>query len=286
VDLCADATTLLGASPPPRRDELRGFVRVAGGWIGVAAVHDEQRGHVERVVVEADRSGRTVAAVACRLQALGVAALPASAIGRAADSRKTVCRQRHRAGPVVQVRGGVPLAGARVLDLGRLVAGPLAGALLAELGAEVVALRPPGQAGTADVVDIRTSAGRDLLADRLRWADLVVENFSWRGWDQLRATVGTSPRRHVGVRGFPATSPCRNWKVYGYLAEAATGLVRRRPCRAGFVPAPEVPVVDRVAGILAAAAAVRALAVPSADTHVSLIGVARSIAAEAQREAD
>jgi hypothetical protein len=281
---CADATTLLQPSPPPRPDELRGFVRVAGGWLGVAAVHDEQRGHVERVVADAGRRGGTVAAVACRLQSLGVAALPASAIGRAAATGHPVWRQRYRVGPVL--RGATPLAGVRVLDLGRLVAGPLAGALLAELGAEVVTLRPPGQAGAT--ADVHTTAGRDLLADRFRWADLVVDNFSWRGWDQLRTTVGARPRRHVGVRGFPATSPCRDWKVYGYLAEAATGLVRGRLGRiAGFVAAPEVPVVDRVAGILAAAVAVRALAAPSADAHVSLIGVARAIAAEAgaQREA-
>jgi hypothetical protein len=269
VDVRTDVTALLAPSPPPRADELRGFVPVAGSWIGVAAVHAGQRDLVDEVLTDADRRCRPVPAVACRLQAMGIAALPAPGIGRPGTRRL----QPRPAGAVLQAPGA-PLAGLRVLDLGRLVAGPLAGALLAALGADVFAVRSPSEA------DIRTLDGRRELADRLRWADLVVENFSWRGWDQFQQTVGVRPKRHVGVRGFPAESPCRNWKVYGYLAEAATGLVRGGPRRSGFVAAPDVPVVDRVAGILAAALAVRALRGDQPDATVSLMGVARSVAAQ------
>src|ERR1700749_1187731 len=84
ADVLTDSAALLWPLPRAQRDELRGFVRAAGSWVGVSAVGDEQRDHVRREVADADRIGRPVTAVACRLQSLGIAALPASVVARAA----------------------------------------------------------------------------------------------------------------------------------------------------------------------------------------------------------
>src|SRR5436190_13087522 len=97
----------------------------------------------------------------------------------------------------------LPLAGLRVLDCSRVLAGPLATMLLADLGADVVKLEPPGGdesrgwgppfwGDPADrvsayfasvnrnkrciVVNLRTDAGRDLLSRLASRSDLLVHN--------------------------------------------------------------------------------------------------------------
>ena len=85
--------------------------------------------------------------------------------------------------------GGGPLAGCRVLDLGTIVAGPFAGVLLADLGADVVKVEPPDgdsfrEPGFAYnrgmrslAVDLRDRAGHRAFAELVRRADVVIDNY-------------------------------------------------------------------------------------------------------------
>ena len=94
-----------------------------------------------------------------------------------------------------------PLAGVRVLDLGAIIAGPHAGALLAELGADVVKVETldgdfmrrfgngfvgfnKGKRGIA--VDLRSEAGHALLLDLARDADIVIDNYREGVLERLR----------------------------------------------------------------------------------------------------
>ena len=94
-----------------------------------------------------------------------------------------------------------PLAGIRVVELGQVIAGPSAGRLLGDYGAEVIKIEPPGkgdvlrQWGHADVtgdslwwsvaarnkrsvtIDLRTPEGQQLVRDLVAHADILVENF-------------------------------------------------------------------------------------------------------------
>ena len=93
-----------------------------------------------------------------------------------------------------------PLEGVRVLDLTRVLAGPFTGRLLAEMGAEVVKLEPPGQdlirwiapaedrgmsglytlanLGKRNIcVDLSREEGREIALDLVRWADAVPQRF-------------------------------------------------------------------------------------------------------------
>ncbi|EUA66978.1 coA-transferase III family protein [Mycobacteroides abscessus subsp. bolletii 1513] len=98
------------------------------------------------------------------------------------------------------------LDGIRVLELGTLIAGPFAGRLLGDMGAEVLKIEPPGAPdplrtwGQAEVdghhvfwtvharnkkaitLDLRTEAGRALFLDLVEKSDVIVENFRPAPW--------------------------------------------------------------------------------------------------------
>ena len=108
-----------------------------------------------------------------------------------------------------------PLTGVRVLDLGQIYQGPYAGFLLAQAGADVVKIEPPGgeplrrrevhggppsfplaflNSNKRSVVcDLKVEEGRDLLRRLAGAADVLVENFApgvldrlGVGWGRLR----------------------------------------------------------------------------------------------------
>ncbi|MCK9496085.1 MAG: CoA transferase, partial [Dehalococcoidia bacterium] len=90
------------------------------------------------------------------------------------------------------------LEGIRVIDFGQYMAGPLAAQLLADQGAEVVRVDPPGgpmwdtpanatwQRGKRSIVlDLKTEEGRETARSLIASADVVVENFRPGVMDRL-----------------------------------------------------------------------------------------------------
>lgn len=147
----------------------------------------------------------------------------------------------------------LPLAGIRVLDLTRVLAGPFCTMLLADLGAEVVKVERPGgddarqfgpflQSGESAyfaginrgkksiVLDLKTVAGRAVFLRLVERADVVVENFRPGtmeefdlGSERLRAV---NPRLiYASVSGFGRTGPYRRRPAYDVIVQALGGLM-------------------------------------------------------------
>ncbi|MEC7256833.1 MAG: CoA transferase, partial [Pseudomonadota bacterium] len=139
---------------------------------------------------------------------------------------------------------GLPLSGIRVLDLSRVLAGPFAGAILADLGADVVHVEHPEQidetrrwppvvggysgANTAlnhskrsIALDISTEAGQQLLLRLVRQSDVLIENFRHGGMDRYDLSHDilrqANPRLiHCCVRAHPTGT--RDERLPGYEA--------------------------------------------------------------------
>ncbi len=118
-----------------------------------------------------------------------------------------------------------PLAGIRVLDFGQYLAGPLVGMMLADMGAEVIRIDPPGGPRWKDPcfdmlsrgkrvieLDLRSKAGRKTAMNLATRADAVIENFRPGVMDRLG--VGPEALRtlnpqlvYLSLPGFASTDP-------------------------------------------------------------------------------
>jgi CoA:oxalate CoA-transferase len=162
---------------------------------------------------------------------------------------------------------GRVLEGIRILDLTRVVAGPFATAILADLGADVVKVeRPrtgddyrygPSPEGETSLsfqntnrgkrsitLDLRMAEGRALFLRLVERADAVVENFrsGWLAEQGLSPSLiqARNPRCVVAsLSGFGATGPLAGRASYDIVAQAAGGLLAMtgfedgKPVRAG-----------------------------------------------------
>ncbi|WP_078325797.1 CaiB/BaiF CoA transferase family protein [Mycobacteroides salmoniphilum] len=180
------------------------------------------------------------------------------------------------------------LDGIRVLELGTLIAGPFAGRLLGDMGAEVLKIEPPGAPdplrtwGQAEVdghhvfwtvharnkkaitLDLRTAAGRALFLDLVEKSDVIVENFrpgtleKWGlGYDVL--TERNNGIILVRVSGYGQTGPDAHKAGYASVAEAASGLRHLNGFPGGPPPRMALSIGDTLAGMFAAQGALAAL---------------------------
>ena len=178
------------------------------------------------------------------------------------------------------------LAGLKVVELGQLIAGPFAAKTLADFGADVIKIEPPGQGdplrqwrlmldGTSVwwqvqsrnkrslALDLRTAEGQDVVRRLAAEADVLIENFrpgAMEGWglgpEELRAA---NPRLIVlRVSGYGQTGPYRDRPGFGVVAEAMGGLRHltaepgRVPVRVGVSIGDTLAALHGVIGILLA----------------------------------
>ena len=135
-----------------------------------------------------------------------------------------------------------PLAGLRVVDLASTQAGAPVGQLLADYGADVLMVEPPGGSPLRELpafpfwargkrsleVDLKAPDGAATLRTLLQSADVLVETFRPGVLDRLGFSSGEitalNPRLvHTSITGFGTTGPLRNMKGYEALVMAKIG---------------------------------------------------------------
>ena len=199
-----------------------------------------------------------------------------------------------------------PLAGYRVIDFGHYLAGPLAGMLLADQGAEVIKVDRPGHPSCATPagavfnrgkqvleLDLKRSAGRDAARQLVAGADVVIENFRPVVMERLglgpAAMTAANPRLvYLSLPGFGAGEERASLRAFEGVLGAATGLFTdlhaiRRELEAPpqYTPIPLASAYGAVHGALAVTLALyaredtgrgEAIEVPLAGAALSAMG--------------
>lgn len=180
----------------------------------------------------------------------------------------------------------MPLSGIKVVDLTRVLSGPFCTALLADLGADVIKVEAPegdsvrGQGAIRDglswyfanfnrnkrsiVLDLKTPHGREVLAQLIARADVLVENFrpgvlARMGFDSARLKALRPCLVTCSINGFGGEGPYRDRPAFDFIAQAMSGFMSVNgaaedpPLRSGL------PISDLVAGLYAALAITAAL---------------------------
>lgn len=163
---------------------------------------------------------------------------------------------------------GGPLTGIKVLDLSRVLAGPLCTQHLADLGASVLKVESPdagdetrawgppfhegvsayflscnrGKAGVR--LDLKTAAGKAKLRQLVAKSDVVVENFRPQSLKRLGLSSASlrrmNPRLiHCSISGFGRKSPWADQAGYDFIAQGLSGMMaitgepNGEPCKVG-----------------------------------------------------
>lgn len=184
-----------------------------------------------------------------------------------------------------------PLSGLRVVELARILAGPWAGQILADLGAEVTKVEAPegddtrrwgppwvahdgdrsaayfhaaNRGKTSVAADFRTEAGQQVVRDLAASSDILIENFKLGGlakygldWPSLREI---NPRLiYCSITGFGQDGPYAHRAGYDYIIQGMCGLMsvtgepESQPQKVG------VAVIDLFTGVYATTAILAAI---------------------------
>ncbi len=151
-----------------------------------------------------------------------------------------------------------PLAGIRVVELARILAGPWCGQLLADLGAEVIKIERPGagddtrhwgppfvgegdarsaayyhatnRGKTSRAIDIATPEGQAAVRDLVADADVVIENYKVGGLAKYgldhASLAAINPRLVTcSITGFGQTGPYKDRAGYDFIIQAMGGIM-------------------------------------------------------------
>ena len=184
-----------------------------------------------------------------------------------------------------------PLAGIKVLDLSRVLAGPWSGQMLGDLGAEVIKVEQPGQGddtrkwgppflpdGSRDsayylcanrnkrsvAIDLSRPEGQELVRKLAAEADIVLENFrvgglAKYGLDYAALKAVRPDLIYCSITGFGQTGPDKNKGGYDFLIQGMSGLMSVTGEANGHPLKVGIPVSDLTTGLYATISILAAL---------------------------
>lgn len=170
-----------------------------------------------------------------------------------------------------------PLQDVRVLDLTRVLAGPSASLALADLGAEVIKVEPPGagdetrtfppfregeshyylainRGKKSIVVDLKTEEGLQLVKDLAAKCDILIENYRPGVMDRLGLSYDTLSELNPGliycsISGFGQDGPLRDRPSFDIVLQAMSGAMSVNGEPGGLPTKLGIPLGDLIGGI-------------------------------------
>jgi crotonobetainyl-CoA:carnitine CoA-transferase CaiB-like acyl-CoA transferase len=283
---------------PELRDPLMGFYETRDGrWIQLHTNFAHHRAGVVRVLACVNDHESVIRAIrtwdaATLDQTLADAGLPAAMI-RSPAEWSALPQARAIAGlplleierigdapvePIGNSAADTPLAGVRVLDLCRIIAGPVAGRTLAQHGADVLLINGPhlpniaplvidnGRGKRSATLDLREESGRASLQALLREADVFLQSYrpgsiAARGFGAEEAARLRSGIVYVTVSAYGHEGPWAQRRGFDSLVQSASGIAWTEAQAAGQTQPRHLPcqALDHATGYLAAFGAMVAL---------------------------
>ena len=285
----------VGWQVPPLWDPVAGDYASADGWIRLHTNAPHHRAAAERVLGRvADRTEMANKVATWNAAELEQAIVDAG--GCAAQMRSWQTWQQHPQGlavnaePLIQRQAhdsatdkpwcghaARPLAGIKVLDLTRVLAGPVASRFLAGLGADVLRIDSPtwNEPGVVPEMtlgkrcarlDLKSPEGRQIFEALLKDADILLHGYRADALEQMGYTLGE--RQHiapglidVSLNAYGWSGPWRNRRGFDSLVQMSSGIAEAgMACKQADKPVPlPVQALDHATGYLMAASAIRAL---------------------------
>jgi crotonobetainyl-CoA:carnitine CoA-transferase CaiB-like acyl-CoA transferase len=261
---------------------LSGAYRTADGWV---RLHANYARHAQAIAAALDvpLERAAIEATVARRGAVHVELAVLEAGGAAAALRSRFAWHALEAGravvaaPLVEITkigdapAPVPQASPRVLDLTRVISGPLCGKLLAALGADVLRIGTPALAERESLfiesgfgkrfalLDLREESAREAFSALVRGADVFVQShrpgaLAALGFGAEAAAALRPGIVYVSISAYGRTGPWATRRGFDSLVQVATGLAdeaRIAYGRAAPVPLP-AQALDHATGWLAA----------------------------------
>ncbi|WP_380177504.1 CoA transferase [Kalamiella sp. sgz302252] len=285
----------INRSAPALWDAFAGDYAAADGWIRLHTNAPHHRAAMEKVLgVHASRAALAKTVSRWKKTALEQAIIDVA--GCAAEMRSLEAWQQHPQGQSVRREALIaqslqpqaaapgwmlpalrPLHGVKVLDLTRIIAGPVATRLLAGLGAEVLRLDPPGwQEPTLEEevtlgkrcarLDLKSTTGREIFERLLSQADILIHGYradalSKLGYDSEKRQKLAPGLVDVSLNAWGWTGPWRNRRGFDSLVQMGCGIADTgRRWKRSDAPSPlPVQALDHATGYLMAAAALEGM---------------------------
>jgi crotonobetainyl-CoA:carnitine CoA-transferase CaiB-like acyl-CoA transferase len=285
-----------GKPPPPAWDAIAGVYKVRDGFVRLHTNFPHHRDAVCRVLnCKPERDQVQAALMQWDGEAFETAAHAAGGVVALMRSHDTWSATPHakalaqlplisiskigEAAPKPWPAGDRPLSGIRVLDLSRVIAGPVAGRTLAVHGADVLLISSPdlpaipwltidtGRGKLTSFVDLRSEQGRGVLRDLLADADIFSQGYRPRAI----AALGFSPEQaahinpgivYVTLSAYGHAGPWGERRGFDSLVQTTTGFNHAEGQAAGLDGPKELPaqMLDHATGYFMAFGAMMAKA--------------------------
>ena len=282
--------------PPSIWDALAGDYRGKDGWVRLHTNAPHHRAAALKVLGQNCQSRADLAAIIAGLEVEALETAVVEAGGCAAAMRSLEDWRRHPVGSAIAGEPLVateltdaaspnvgayaperPLAGIRVLDLTRILAGPIATRFLAGYGAEVLRIDPPEWDEGVTIpevtlgkrcarLDLKTAEGREQFLALLAGADVLVHGYRSDALERLG--LGQNVRRAVAPGLIDVSLDAYGWQTpwatrrgFDSLVQMSCGIASEGMARFGTEAPKPLPVqaLDHATGYFMAAAAIQRL---------------------------